>query len=124
MNESVGFAEPDPTRNSLILIGLTFRTFSTAASECVLPVAAFVQLACATRSPLKGVWPEVILNVALTLAPGAMGPAIDSTALELAFTTEVHSRGTLTLSFRSFAGAPVVLVNRTVVSCDDSGVNV
>ena len=62
-------------RNSLILIGLTFRTFSAVVSDCFPPVAGFVHEALPTRSPLKAAGPEVTLKVALTLAPGATGSA-------------------------------------------------
>ena len=59
MNESVGLAgEPALTRNSLILIGLTFRTFSAAVSDCVTPLAAFFHEARPTRSPLKAAGPR------------------------------------------------------------------
>ena len=61
-------------RNSLILTGLTFRTFSAVVSDCVLP-SRFVHEALPTRSPLKAAGPEVTLKVALTLAPGATGSA-------------------------------------------------
>src|SRR5580700_7976350 len=76
MNEFVGLAgEPALMRNSLILIGLTFRTFSAVVSECFPPVVWFVHLALPARSPLKAAGPEVTLKVALTLAPGATGSA-------------------------------------------------
>src|SRR5450756_1147864 len=70
MNESVGLLLV-PIRNSLILIGLTFRTFSAVVSNCLPPCVGFVHQALPTRSPLKGAGPEVTLKVALTLAPGA-----------------------------------------------------
>ena len=62
-------------RNSLILTGLTFRTFSAVVSDCFWPVDWFVQEALPIRSPLKAAGPEVTLKVALTLAPGATGSA-------------------------------------------------
>src|ERR1035441_10194245 len=75
MNEFVELAgEPELTANSLILIGLTFRTFSAIFSDCVLPFV--VHEALPTRSPLKAAGPEVTLKVAFTLAPGATGAAI------------------------------------------------
>src|ERR1700747_521118 len=74
MNEFVVFAgEPSLIRNSLIFTGLTLRTFSAVLSVCALP--SVVHRALATRSPLKAAGPEVTLKVALTLAPGAIGPA-------------------------------------------------
>ncbi len=76
MNELVELAgEPELMRNSLILTGLAFRTFSTAVSDCFAPLVEFVHEALPTRSPLKASGPEVTLKVALTLAPGATGPA-------------------------------------------------
>src|ERR1017187_3538038 len=91
MNEFVELVvEPSLMRNSLILIGLTFRTFSAVVSDCVLPVAGFVHEALLTRSPLKAAGPEVTLKVALTLAPGATGSAIVTEVLVVPGTTEVH----------------------------------
>src|ERR1017187_7323988 len=110
-------------RNSLILTGLTFRTFSAVISDCVRPLA-FVHEALPTRSPLKAAGPEVTLKVALTLAPGATGPAIVTDVSVLPGTTEVHCLGTVMLNLTAVAGAPVVLVNVTVVSCEDPGANV
>src|SRR3954463_3076267 len=73
MNEFVVLAgEPSLIRNSLTLIGLTFRTFSVLVSDCVTRLSGAVHRACATRSPLNGAGPEVTLNVALTLAPAAI----------------------------------------------------
>ena len=98
MNESV-----ELTANSLILTGLTFRTFSVAVSDCVWPFA--VQEALAIRSPLKAAGPEVTLKVALTLAPGATGSA---NVLEVPLpseTTEVQPAGTEMLNLTSIAGA-------------------
>ena len=77
MNESVALAgAPALMRNSLILIGLTLRTFSAVVSDCVTPLVACFHEARPTRSPLKAAGPEVTLKVALTLAPGATGSAI------------------------------------------------
>src|SRR5215472_9730689 len=123
MNEFVGLPGP-LTRNSLILIGLTFRTFSAVVSDCVLPLA-FVHEAWPTRSPLKAAGPAVSWNVAFTLAPGATGPAIVAEVSVFPETTEVHCLlGTATLNLTPVAGAPVVFVNVRVVSCDDPGENV
>src|SRR5450759_1118237 len=126
MNESVELVgEPALMRNSLILIGLTFRTFSAVVSECFPPVVWFVHWALPTRSPLKAAGPEVTLKVALTLAPGATGSAIVTDVLVVPGTTEVHCLlGTEMLNWTPTAGAPVVFVNVTVVSCEDLGENV
>src|SRR3990172_7030632 len=123
MNVSVELeGEPALIRNSLILIGLTFRTFSVVVSDCVLPLV--VHEATPTRSPLKAAGPEVILNVALTLAPGATGPAIIFDVSVAPETTEVQPLGTEMLNWMPVAGAPVVFLNVTVVSCEDPGENV
>src|SRR5262245_23157909 len=125
MNEFVGLGgESALTRNSLILTGLTFRAFSAVVSYCVLPFVSFVHETLPTRSPLKAASPEVMLKVALTLAPGATGPAIVTDVLVVPGTTEVHRLGTETLNLIPVAGAPVVLVNVSVLSCDDPGENV
>src|SRR5215475_7638444 len=116
MNEFVGFPGP-LTRNSLILIGLTFRTFSAVISDCVRPLE-FVHEAWPTRSPLKAAGPEVTLKVAFTLASGATGPAMVSDVSALPDTTEVHCLGAVMLNLTPVTGAPVVLVNVTVVSCE------
>ena len=75
MNEFVGLAGTGADANSLILTGLTFRTFSAVVSDCFAPLVGFVHEALPTRSPLKAAGPEVTLKVALTLAPGATGSA-------------------------------------------------
>src|ERR1700722_1893194 len=129
MNEFVELAgEPALMRNSLILIGLTFRTFSAIVSECfppaVPPAAGLVHEALATKSPLKAAGPEVTLKVAPTLAPGATGSAIVADVLAPPETKEVHCLGTEMLNCTPIAGAPVVLVKVTVVSCEDPGENV
>src|ERR1035437_9687970 len=126
MNESVELVgEPALMRNSLILIGLTFRTFSAVVSECFPPVVWFVHWALPTRSPLKAAGPEVTLKVALTLAPGATGSAIVTDVLVVPGTTEVHCLlDTEMLNWTPTAGAPVIFVNVTVVSCEDPGENV
>src|ERR1022692_5286159 len=116
--------EPALMRNSLILIGLTFRTFSAVVSECSPPPVGFVHWALPTRSPLKAAGPEVTLKVALTLAPGATGPAIVTDVLVAPGTKEVHCLGTEMLNWTPTAGAPVVFLKVTVVSCEDPGENV
>jgi len=76
MKESLAFVGgPELIRNSLILTGLPFLTFSAIVSVCFLLVVAFVHRALPTRSPFKAPGPDVTLNVALTLAPGATGSA-------------------------------------------------
>src|SRR5689334_21779600 len=101
MNELVELAEPSLMRNSLILTGLTFRTLAVVVSDCLTPVARFVHWARPTMSPLKGVGPDVTLNVALTVAPGGT-----LRAGAPVFLTEVHPLGTEMLNSRSAAGAP------------------
>src|ERR1035437_4154067 len=116
MNEFVELAaEPALARNSLILIGLSFRTFSAVVSNCVPLRVGLVHPALATRSPLKAACPEVTLNVALTLAPGATGPA----KVVVPEASAAHPLGAEMLSLTPVAGAPVVFVNVTVVSCED-----
>src|ERR1019366_2017137 len=126
MNEFVGLSgAPERTRYSLILIGLAFRTFSTAVSSCLLPLAAFVQDAFATRSPLNDFSPEVTLKVALTVSPGPIGSAMVFAVSEVWESTAVHSSaGTDMLNVAPVTGAPVVFVNDMVVACEDRGVNV
>src|SRR5258705_3727080 len=76
-------------------------------------------------APLKAAGPEVTLNVALTLAPGAPGPAIVAVFVVAPDTTEVHCAfGTVILNWTPVAGAVIAFVNVTVVSCDDPGENV
>ena len=64
------------------------------------------------------------MKVALTLAPGATGSAIVADVLVLPETKEVHCLGAEMLNWTPTAGAPVVFVNVTVVSCEDPGENV
>jgi len=116
--------EPSLTRNSLILIALAFRIFPAADSECFAALAAFVHDTVPTRSPLKADEPEVIVNAALTLAPGATGSANAADLFVVPETTEVHCLGADTLSTTLVAGAPVVFVKVSVASCDDPGANV
>src|SRR5664279_2308149 len=109
-------------RNSLILIGLTFRTFSAIVAVDSFP--PLVHTALPTRSPLKAAGPEVTLKVVLTLAPGATGSAkVFAVAVEPE-ATAVHPFGAEMLNLTPDAGAPAVLVNVTVVSCEDTGENV
>src|SRR5689334_10207669 len=119
MNESVTFSgEPAFTRNSLIVIGLPFRTFSAVVSLTVLPSAGSFQDTRPTRSPLNGADPDVTVNVALTLAPGA------TTFPIVVETTALHCRGTVMLNVTPVTGAPVVFVNVSAVCCEEPGENV
>src|SRR6478672_5387856 len=125
MNELAGLdGEAELTANSLILIGLTLRTFSTVVSDCAWPLVEFVHDALPTRSPPKAAGPEVTLKVALTLVPGATGTVSVFDVSVEPETTEVHPVGTERLNLTPVAGAPVVLVNVTVVSCEEPGENV
>src|SRR5258708_35523109 len=106
MNEFAGLSG-ELMRNSLILIGLTFRPFSAVGSDCVPARVGLVHEALPTRSPLKAAGPEVTLKVALTLAPGATGSAIVTDVLVAFGTTEVHCLlGTEMLNLTPTAGAP------------------
>src|ERR1043165_7776790 len=106
MKESVELAEPEAMRSSLILMGLTFRTFSAVVSTC-FPLA-LVHQALPTKSPLKGAGPEVTLKVALTLAPGATGSANVFDVSAPPETTELHCvLGNEMLNFTPVAGTPV-----------------
>jgi len=97
MNASVGLeGEPELIRNSLILIGLTLRTFSAVISVCVCSLE--VKEALATRSPLKAVGPDVTLKVALTVAPGGTGSVNVFEVPVPPETTEVQPDGTEMLS--------------------------
>src|SRR5215469_8460548 len=123
MNALVGLVLV-PARNSLILIGLTFRTFSAVVSLCLPPFIGFVHEALPAKSPLKGTGPEVTLKVALTLAPGATESNVFDVWVVPGM-KEVHCLlGTEMLSFTPTAVDPVVLVNVTVLFCEDPGANV
>src|SRR3954471_7455174 len=126
MNAFVEFVGvPSLTRNSLILIGLTLRTFSVLVSDCVTRLSGAVHRACATRSPLNGAGPEGTLNVALTLAPAAITRSNVAATLIVPGSNDVHCLlGTEMLNSRLATAAPVVFVNVTVVSCEDPGENV
>src|ERR1700752_4779845 len=100
MNEFVELAgEPALMRNSLILIGLTLRTFSAVVSDCFAPLVWLVHWALPTRSPLKADGPEATLKVALTLAPGATGSGIVTDVLAPPGTKDVHCLGTEMLNW-------------------------
>src|SRR5215813_507244 len=123
MNALVGLALV-PVRNSLILIGLAFRTFSVVISLCLTPFAGFVHEALPIRSPLNAAGPEVTLKVALTLVPGATESNVCDVSV-VPRTKELHCLlGTEMLSFTPAARDPVVFVNATVEFCEDPGANV
>src|SRR5579875_1603666 len=123
MNELVGVVLV-PVRNSLILIGLTFRTCSVAVSRCRSRFAGFVHVASPARSPPNAAGPEVTLNVALTLAPGATEANVFDRSLVPA-TTDAHClEGTEMLSRTPTAVELVVFVNVTVESWLEPGANV
>src|SRR5262245_1502721 len=117
MKELVGLADPSLTRNSLILAGATLRTLAAILSACFLPFA--VQKARPTISPLKEAGAEVTLNVALTLAPGAIGPG--KLVLPAA---AVQPAGKDRLKVTPVAGTAEALVNVTTVSCEAPGAKV
>ena len=123
MNEFVGLlGDPELIRNSLILTGLTFRTFSAVVSDCWTPLVESVHKTLPTRSPLKAAGPVVTLKVALTLAPGATGSAKVFDVSVAPETKAVHCLlGAEMLNLTPFAGAPVVFVKVTVVSCEVPG---
>src|ERR1700761_1206007 len=108
MNELVGLLLV-PVRNSLILIGLTFLTFSAVVGPHPAWVDRSVHLALAVKFPPNGSGPDVTLNVALTLAPAATEAKVFDVS-RVPSTTEVHRLGTEMLSFTPVAVAPVVLV--------------
>src|SRR5262252_7505647 len=74
MNELVEFAgAPEAIWNSLILTGLTLRTFITAVSTRFAPFASG-HSAVPTMSPFHGDFPEVTVKVTLLVMPGAISP--------------------------------------------------
>src|ERR1700679_4246897 len=106
MKESVELVEEaELMRNSLILIGLTLRTFSAVVSNRLLPPAGLVHQTLPTRSPLKACGPEVTLKVALTLAPGSTGSANVFDVCVVPPTKAVHCPGAEMLNWRPVAGA-------------------
>src|SRR5664279_4888383 len=108
-------------RNSLILIGLTFRTFSAAVSDC-FALVGLVHEALAIRSPLKAAGPEVTLKVALTLVPGATGSAmVFEGSLVPETTADQPVAGAEMPNLTPFAGAVPVFVKVTMVSCEEAG---
>src|ERR1022692_3146848 len=112
MKESV-----ELTANSLILTGLTFRSFTVVVSDCVLPFA--VQEAFATKSPLKAVGPDMILYVILRLAPGESVPPLSADAASAA--VHVHCLGREMFNFSPVTGVSVVFLNVREADCDDPG---
>src|SRR5215469_6597956 len=109
MNPLVGLVLV-PARNSLILIGLTFRTCSVVVVDCLPPFVGFVHEALPTSSTLKAAGPEVTWKVALTLVPSATESIVCDVSV-VPGTTEVHClSGREMLSFTPTARDPVVLV--------------
>ena len=109
-------------RNSLILTG-----------RCCAPARPSTPIAsrrspgsstwrCRRRSPLKLAGPEVTLNVALTLSPGATGPGIVSEPPPWTAALQPAGSGEASLTF--VAGAPDVFVKVTMVSWLEPGANV
>ena len=88
------------------------------ASCLVFPRGAAQEVA------VEGRRSAVTLNVALTLAPVVTGPAIVADLLELPTTAADHCFGRERLNSTSDAGAPVVFVKVTAVSCEEPGENV
>src|ERR1017187_8824341 len=108
MNEFVELVvEPSLMRNSLILIGLTFRTFSAVVPDCFLPFAGFVHETLPTRSPLKAAGAEVTLMVAPPPARGATGSTPVFAVWVAPATREVHCLVPEMLNWTPAAGAPV-----------------
>src|ERR1700683_1067524 len=106
INESVELpGGPELMRNSLILTGLTFRTFSAVVSDSFTSLVCFVHQTLPVRSPLNAAGPEVTLKVALTLAPGATGSANVFDDSVVPSTKELHwLLGTEMLSLTPTAG--------------------
>src|SRR6185437_9253042 len=115
--ESVWFPEPDPILTSLIFNGLAFRNFSTAVSVCPFPFALF-QEAFAVRSPSNAREPDVNLNVALTVAPGATGSSNVFEALPPS-NAAFQPLGAAILNLTPCTAEPLLFVNATSTSCDE-----
>src|SRR3954454_9528071 len=106
-------------RNSLILIGLVLRTFSTVEATSRPWPVGFRHSARPVRSPLNARAPDVTVKVVLTLSPGAT-EVNRGLPGGLAF----HIHGVDTLSATSAALVPVVFVYVSVTSCRSPGANV
>src|SRR4051812_31854256 len=102
--------------NSLILIGLALRTFSTTVSVCAFPVPS-VHEALATRSPLKAAGPEVTLNVALKVAPAASSATLAGPPVATAF----QPAGRVIFRLTFLTGVGEVLTNVTTESSEEPG---
>ena len=108
--------------NSLILTGEMFRTFSAIFSDCVWPFARprgvgdhVAVEGRRSRGDLEGRAHGGARRDRLSERLGRLGAAGDHA---------VHPVGTARLSLRPVTGAPVVLTNVTVVSCEEPGANV
>src|SRR5262245_27660862 len=75
-------------------------------------------------SPLKAAAPDFTLNVAVTVAPGATGSAIDFFPSPPPATVAVQPEGTAMLSSTPVTGALSVLVKVTATSREAPGENV
>ena len=73
---------------------------------------------------MKAAGPEVTLKVALTLAPGATGSANVFDVLAPGDDGGPLLAGHGEAQAKPAAGAPVVFVNVTVVSCEEPGENI
>ena len=125
MNEFVGLAgAPALMRNSLILIGLTFRTFSAAVSDCFAPLAS-VHERVADQVAVEGRRPRGDLE-------GRAHARTRRDRVGDRHRRPVRARNDggpscwarTMLNSTPVTGAPVVFVNVTVVSCEDPGENV
>src|SRR4051812_5400299 len=114
MYESVALPVP-ATRNALILMGLTLRTFSAVVSDRAAPLAESVHEAFPTRSPLNAAGPDVTRNVVLTVAPAATEANVCDVLL-LPVTTPAQPLGSVRPSLTPVAAAPDVLTNVSVTS--------
>ena len=121
MNESVELAGAGADAELIDLDRADVAHLLGGCLGLLLPLVWFVHEALPTRSPLNAAGPEVTLKVALTLAPGATGPAIVFDVSVVPEQRRSTACGTEMLNCTPVAGAPVVFVNVTVVSCDDPG---
>src|SRR4051794_12997123 len=100
-------------------MGLTFRIFSTTVSDCVRALAS-VHETVALMSPLNAAGPEVTLNVALKLAPGATSALLGSPPAA----TAIHPAGNVIFRLTFFTAPLDVLTNATIETCEEPGENV
>ena len=112
-------------RNSLILTGLTLRTFSAAVSDC-FAARSVVQRALADQVAVEGRRPRGHLEgrAHARARSDRVGNVFDDFCVPGADSGPLLAGQRRCSASTPVAGAPVVLVNVTVVSCDDPGVNV